>query len=225
MNGGGGDLGYNTELIVSVAKEVVTKFQSVKGEILKAFGDFVTNSNPEWYAENAKKFFNGVAAYVNDLDKDLYTTGGSFLSSMQSAANAWKEMTGNAYAGSIPVSISDGWGGEKAESKVNDYKTNLANKVFMTQNCEGNVTKNFKTFAAAVKAAIETISTVLNKGELIGGNQSEAYVNMIKDIAKKYETEMITQSAELSKALKESREKYEQQAKAVADTKLEDKSA
>ncbi len=217
----GGNLGYNTELVASVANEVITKFKGVRTEVLEAFGAFVTSSNPEWYAKNAKVFFNGVADYVDGLTKDLYSTGESFLKSLKSAADAWKNMTGNKHD-RIETDISDGWGATKAESKLSEYKTDLNNQVFMTATCEGNVGSYFETFAGKVKTAIDECATVLNKGELIGGGQSEAYVAMINSIASKYESSMIEQKAELTKALKESREKYEAQAKAVSDAKLEE---
>lgn len=223
MNGGGEDLGYNTVEIANVAKGVAQKYATVKDEILKAFTTFVTSSNSYWYASHAKDFFLQVAEYVNSLiDKDLAPTMEKFLESLREAADAWKEMTGNVYTYFSTDLTPWGEGPTNAATCVKDYQISLDGKVFMTENCETNVGGLFETFASGVKAAILTMAEPFGVGELIGGNQSEAYINMITEIGTKFETGMAEEKAELEKALHDSREKYVEQAKNVAAVKLEE---
>ena len=197
----------------------------LREKILSSFATFVTSSNTEWYAKNAKTFFEGVADYADTLGKDLYTTAESFLGSLYSAGQAWDGMTGNSFQ-KFNKSMTGYLGGDgvaSAKTKVSDYQIEDANhQVFMTESCEKNVGNHFEKFAADVKAAIDDCASVLNQGELIGGGQSEAYVNMIKAIGTKYEAAMADQKGELTTALSESRAKYEEQAANVANAKLED---
>ena len=223
MNGGGGDLGYGTIDIGTVATGVREKYSTVKDTIMEHFLSFVTSSNPNWYAVYAQTFFIQVAEYVDDLlDVDLAGTMDKFLSSLRDAAEAWKGMTGNEYDG-FKTTVDRGTRAS-AVSLVNDdnYKTDLNGKAFMTENCEKNVGGLFEKFASDVKAAILTMAEPFGIGELIGGDQSEAFINMIAAIGTKFEQTMADQKVELERALHDSREKYEEQAAKVAAVKLEE---
>lgn len=222
MNGGG-DLGYNTIDIATVAKGVKEKYSTVTETIMNAFKSFVTSSNPNWYAVYGQTFFIQVAEYVNSLiDKDLGPTMEKFLGSLLEAAEAWKEMTGNDYD-SFNAKVESRGRADAVSLVSNDnYKTSLNGKVYMTENCETNVGGLFEQFASDVKAAILTMAEPFGIGELIGGNQSEAYINMIGDIGTKFEQAMADQKVDLEKALHDSREKYVEQAAKVAAVKLEE---
>ncbi len=223
MNGGGGDLGYGTIDIGTVARAVKEKYSTVKETILDNFLSFVTSSNPNWYAVYAQTFFIDVAKYVDELlDQDMAGTMDKFLESLRDAANAWQGMTGNEYDG-FPTKVDRGSRASAVSLVTNDnYKTDLNGKAFMTENCEKNVGGLFEKFASDVKAAILTMAEPFGIGEFIGGDQSEAYINMIAAIGTKFEQGMADQKVELEKALHDSREKYVEQAAKVAAVKLEE---
>ncbi len=212
----GTDLGFHMETLPTVIKNTREKFKDVQTKVQVAFASFVTASNPEWYAKNAKKFFQDVGKYVDDLNKDIKDTGDSFIKSLNSAGEGWHKVTGNDFKkDTTPVEKIKG-----SAEKADNYQDNKGGQVFMTESCEANVTSNFEKFATEVQNQLNEVKNVLNKGELIGGDQSEGFMNVIGQIATKFQTKIAEQKAELKKALAESRKAYVEFASKVASTTL-----
>ncbi len=212
----GTNLGFDTSQLPAVIKSVVEKGNSIQSDVQTSFATFVTNSNQDWYAVNAKKFFKDVAAYVDDLNVDIADTVDSFVASLNSAGSGWNKVTGNEFSKVEDVTEYI----EGAADKVDEYQDNLENQVYMTESCEANVLANFEVFASDVKAKIEELKTLFNKGELIGGDQSEGFMNVVGQIATKFETAIGEQKAELTTALQESRKAYVDFANKIATTTM-----
>ena len=211
MGNTGGDLGYHIKYLNSASDSARKAFETGIENIATHFNTFVTTSNPQWKAVNAKKFFESVATYVQDLNKDIKSTGESFLNSLGSAGDGWKEMTGNSFSrGDTSIAYH-----KKAEVKEYD-DGEKDGRVFMTEECETEVGSAFETFTTNVKTEIENVKNTLGKGELIGGGQSEGFIAALGKIGIKFEEAMNEQREEMKRALKASRLNYELYAKKVA---------
>lgn len=219
QGGAGGSLGFHMQKLPQVITQTREKIEDIQKGCQEAFAKFVNDSNPQWYAHYGKTFFQDVGTYVDSLNLDIKNTGDSFIKSLNSAGTGWNKVTGNAFtADTTEATLVKG-----SSEKADNYQEDKGGEVFMTADCESVVTALFGAFATAVKNKIEELKPLFNKGELIGGDQSQGFINVVGQIGTKFESKINEEKTKLSTALADSRQAYVDFAQKVSETTLEEK--